>query len=194
MLFRFVDDDQQRLRRLLLLIKLIRFHNSIHEHHKLLRPAIGHPRDLPWAKLYQSSDPASFLHMTGLTRKTFGRPWCLCPSSPTRTASFVRPWRVSWSASFLSGKHNAIQASVSAFWDHSVSLCPCNKYDAEKGGPDARVSPNCADKVPRCHEDEEVYRHGQWERTAGWRYHRIHGRCFISFWMHWQTRQAECLL
>ena len=72
MLFRFVDDDQQRLRRLLLLIKLIQFHNSIHEHHKLLRPAIGHPRDLPWAKLYQSSDPASFLHMTGLTRQTFG--------------------------------------------------------------------------------------------------------------------------
>jgi hypothetical protein len=49
---------------------------------------------------------------------------------------------------FLSGKHNAIQASVSAFWDHSISLQPCDKYDAEKDGLEATVSSNCSGQVP----------------------------------------------
>jgi hypothetical protein len=29
------------------------------------------PRDLPRTKLYQSTDPVSFVHMTSLTRPTF---------------------------------------------------------------------------------------------------------------------------
>jgi hypothetical protein len=71
MLFQFVDDNGQRRWWLLLLILSIQFHNSIRECHILLRPAIVQPRNLPWTKLYQSADPVSFLHMTGLTRPTF---------------------------------------------------------------------------------------------------------------------------
>ena len=71
MLFQFVDDNAQRLRRLLLLILLIHFHNNIRDRHILLRPALVQPLDSPWTKLYQSADPVSFLHMTGLTRPTF---------------------------------------------------------------------------------------------------------------------------
>jgi hypothetical protein len=71
MLFQFIDDNGQHLQRLLLLILLIQIHNSIRERHILLCPAIVQPRNLPWTKLYQSTDPVSFLHMTGLTRPTF---------------------------------------------------------------------------------------------------------------------------
>ncbi len=71
MLFQFVDNNGQRLWWLLLLILLIQFHISIGERHILLCPAIVQPHDLMWTKLYQSADPVSFLHMTGLTRPTF---------------------------------------------------------------------------------------------------------------------------
>jgi hypothetical protein len=71
MLFQFIDDKAQRLRRLLLLILLIHFHNSIRDCHILLCPVIVQPRDSPWTKLYQSADAVSFLHMTGLTRPSF---------------------------------------------------------------------------------------------------------------------------
>jgi hypothetical protein len=71
MLFQFVDDNGQRLWQLLLLILLIQFHNSMRECHILLRTAIVQSCDSPWTKLYQSADPVSFLHMTGLTRPTF---------------------------------------------------------------------------------------------------------------------------
>jgi hypothetical protein len=94
MLFQFVDDNGQRLWRLLLLILLIHFHNNIRDRH----PSLVQPLDSPWRKLYQSADPVSFLHMVGLTRPTFatlldylfdledfvrrrrcGRPWLLGP-------------------------------------------------------------------------------------------------------------------
>jgi hypothetical protein len=50
---------------------LIHFHHNIRDRHILLRPALVQPLDSPWTKLYQSADPVSFLHMTGLTRPTF---------------------------------------------------------------------------------------------------------------------------
>ena len=71
MLFQFVDDNAKRLRRLLLLILLIHFHNNIRDRHILFCPALVQPLDSPWTKLYQSADPESFLHMTGLTQPTF---------------------------------------------------------------------------------------------------------------------------
>ena len=71
MLFQFLDDNGQRLRWLLLLILLLQFYNNIREHHILLRPATVQPHNLPWTKIYQTADPVSFLHMTGLTRPKF---------------------------------------------------------------------------------------------------------------------------
>ncbi len=71
MLFKFVDDNAQHLRRLLLLILLVHLHNKIRDRHILLRQALVQPLDSPWTKLYQFADPLSFLHMTGLTRPTF---------------------------------------------------------------------------------------------------------------------------
>jgi hypothetical protein len=65
---------------------------------------------------------------------------------------------------------------VSDFWDHSVSLQPCDKYDAEKGGLEATVSSICSGKVPRCRKDEGVCGHGPGARTAGQLYHRFHGQ------------------
>jgi len=121
-------------------------------------------------------------------------PWGHCPSSPTRTSSVVGPWWVSWSASILSGKHYELQASVYAFWNYSISLQPCNIYDAEKGGPEVTVSSNCSSKIPLCHKDEGVRRHGLGERTTGKQYHRFHGRCLIPCRMHWRTCWAECIL
>ena len=70
-LFKFVDDNAQRLWRLLLLILLIHLHNNIRDRHILLHQALVQPLDSPSMKLYQSADPLSFLHMTSLTRPTF---------------------------------------------------------------------------------------------------------------------------
>jgi len=100
-----------------------------------------------------------------------------------QTSSVVGPRRVSWSAAILSGKHYELQASVYAFWNYSVSLQPCDKYDAEKGGPEVTVSSNCPGKISQCRKDEGVCGHGPGERTTGQRYHRFHGR--VSF-------PAEC--
>ena len=102
MLFQFVDDNGQHLWRLLLLMLLIQFHNSICECHILFPPVIVHQKTLPvfWPCLLSTHNgfyPTNFWSAYWLPIW----PWGLCPLSPTRTALFVRPWRVSWPASFF---------------------------------------------------------------------------------------------
>ena len=65
------DNDQQRLRRVLMVVLLFQLHNSIRSRHYLHRPTLVSPGDLPWQWLYERADPSSFLHMTGLTRPCF---------------------------------------------------------------------------------------------------------------------------
>ena len=64
-------DRRLRLLRLLLVVLLCCYHNSIRLRHRLTRPAIVSPRESPWQKLYKYADATSFLHMTGLTRECF---------------------------------------------------------------------------------------------------------------------------
>ena len=134
MLFQFVDDNGQRLWRLLLLILLIHFHNNIRDRH----PSLVQPLDSPWRKLYQSADPVSFLHMVGLTRPTFamlldylfdledfvrrrrrGRPRLLGSEGCLGLFLF-------YLGSTINYKHLCM-----FFWNNSVSLQPCDKYDAQ---------------------------------------------------------------
>jgi hypothetical protein len=70
-LFDFAEDDQQRIRHILLIVLLIHFHNTIRDQHLLLRKAIVRPSESPWRKLYDHADKSSFLHVTGLNRRTF---------------------------------------------------------------------------------------------------------------------------
>jgi hypothetical protein len=154
MLFQFVDENGQRLWRLLLLILVIQFHNSIREHHILLCPAIVQPCNLPWTKLYQSADPVSFLLMTGLTRPTFvtlldylfdlediarrcqcGRPCSLGPEGYLGLLLF-------YLGSTMQYKHLCLIFGI------TPSVWLCDKYDAEKGGSEAMVSSICSGKVP----------------------------------------------
>ena len=65
-LFDFMDDDQRRLRLVLLVVLLLQYHNSIRDRHYLHRSAIIAPRESPWRKLYKKGDDSSFLHVTGL--------------------------------------------------------------------------------------------------------------------------------
>ena len=134
MLFQFVDDSGQRLWRLLLLILLIHFHNNIRDRHL----SLVQPLDSPWRKLYQSADPVSFLHMVGLTRPTFamlldylfdledfvrrrrrGRPRLLGSEGCLGLFLF-------YLGSTINYKHLCM-----FFWNNSVSLQPCDKYDAQ---------------------------------------------------------------
>jgi hypothetical protein len=71
-LFNFMDDNQQRLRLVLLVVSLLQYHISIRDRHYLLRSAIVAPRESPWRKLYKKGDDSSFLHVTGLNRRAFG--------------------------------------------------------------------------------------------------------------------------
>jgi hypothetical protein len=64
-------DCHQRLLRLLLVVLLCCYHNSICLRHRLTRPAIVSLRELPWQKLYNYANATSFLHMTGLTQECF---------------------------------------------------------------------------------------------------------------------------
>ena len=64
-------DQHQRLLRLLLVVLLCCYHNSIRLRHRLTRPAIVSPHESPWQKLYNYANATSFLHMTGLTRECF---------------------------------------------------------------------------------------------------------------------------
>ncbi len=74
MILSFLDEADRRLQRILLVILLMQYHNSIHDCHYLLRLAIVDSRKLLWKKLYENADATSFLRMTGLTREAF---WAL---------------------------------------------------------------------------------------------------------------------
>jgi hypothetical protein len=65
------NDDQPRICQLLLIILLLQFHNGIRNPHYLHSLAILSPERLSWKRLYKSTNPESFLHMTGLTRGAF---------------------------------------------------------------------------------------------------------------------------
>lgn len=56
---------------LLLILSLILYHNGVCAWYKLLRAAILPPHLSPWCHLLDRRDAASFLLMTGLTRKAF---------------------------------------------------------------------------------------------------------------------------
>jgi hypothetical protein len=71
MLLDFLDGESDHcLNRILLLILLLQYYNSICNHH-YLHQAIVVPHEAPWRKLYKSADDSSFLHMTGLNRHAF---------------------------------------------------------------------------------------------------------------------------
>jgi hypothetical protein len=72
-LFAFINDDdnQRRLHQILLIILLLQYHNNIRDRHYLLRSANVQPQESPWKKLYENTDPTSFLHLTGLSRRAF---------------------------------------------------------------------------------------------------------------------------
>ena len=72
MLLDFLDGESDcRLKRILLLILLLQYYNSIHNRHYLLCQAVVDPRVSPWRELYKHADDSSFLHMTGLNRRAF---------------------------------------------------------------------------------------------------------------------------
>jgi hypothetical protein len=68
----FDNDDEPPLHRVLVIILLLLYHNSLRDRHYLHRLAILEPQRSPWKKLYKNGDSKSFLHMTGLTRRAFG--------------------------------------------------------------------------------------------------------------------------
>jgi hypothetical protein len=72
-LFAFLDgdDSRSRLNRIMLIILLLQYHNNIQNRHYLLRSAVLPPLESPWQNLYERADPSSFLHLTGLSRRTF---------------------------------------------------------------------------------------------------------------------------
>jgi hypothetical protein len=65
------DDNEPHLHRLLLVILLLHYYNSIRDRHCLHHSEILEPQRSPWKKLYKNSDTTSFLHMTSLTRGAF---------------------------------------------------------------------------------------------------------------------------
>jgi hypothetical protein len=71
-LFDFIDDNQRRLRLVLLAVLLLQYHKSIRDRHCLLQLAIVDLRESPWKRLYKNADDTSFLHLTGLNRRAFG--------------------------------------------------------------------------------------------------------------------------
>jgi hypothetical protein len=70
-LFEFLDDNQERIRHILLIVLLIHLHNTIRNRHYLLCRAIVPPSKSPWRKLYDHADELSFLHITGLNCHAF---------------------------------------------------------------------------------------------------------------------------
>jgi hypothetical protein len=70
-LFEFAENNQERIRHILMIVLLIHLHNTIHDRHFLLRKAIVPPSKFPWKKLYDHADESSFLHITGLIRRAF---------------------------------------------------------------------------------------------------------------------------
>jgi hypothetical protein len=64
-------ESNRRLNRILLLILLVQFYNSIRDRHYLLCSAVVVPREAPWRELYERAEDTSFLHMTGSNRCAF---------------------------------------------------------------------------------------------------------------------------
>jgi len=60
-----------QIQMLMLIILLVKYHNSIRDRTYLLRAAVVHPSLSPWRYLYDHGDDGSFLHLTGLTREAF---------------------------------------------------------------------------------------------------------------------------
>ena len=60
-----------QIQMLMLIILLVKYHNSIRDRTYLLRAAVVHPSLSPWRYLYDHGDDCSFLHLTGLTREAF---------------------------------------------------------------------------------------------------------------------------
>jgi hypothetical protein len=56
---------------LMLIILLVKYHNTIRDLTYLLQAAVVHPSLSPWWYLYDHGDDGSFLHLTGLTREAF---------------------------------------------------------------------------------------------------------------------------
>ena len=72
MLLDFLDGESGRcLKRILLLILLLQYYNSIRNRHYLLCQALVDLHVSPWRKLYEHADNSSFLHMTGLNCHAF---------------------------------------------------------------------------------------------------------------------------
>ena len=67
-----LDGESNRpLNRILLLILLLQFYNSICNCHYLCCFAVVVPHEAPWRKLYKRADNTSFLHMMGFKHHAF---------------------------------------------------------------------------------------------------------------------------
>ncbi len=67
-----LDGESNRpLNRILLLILLLQFYNSIRNCHYLCCFAVVVPHEAPWRKLYKRADDTLFPHMMGLNRRAF---------------------------------------------------------------------------------------------------------------------------
>jgi hypothetical protein len=71
MLLDFLGESDRHLQRILLVILLIQYYNSIQDRHYFLHQAIVDPCKSPWRKLDEKADDSSFLHIKGLTRHAF---------------------------------------------------------------------------------------------------------------------------
>ena len=63
--------QKQHIKLLMLVVLLIKYHNSIRDRTYIIRAALVHPSLSPWRYLYDHGDDGSFLHITGLTREAF---------------------------------------------------------------------------------------------------------------------------
>ena len=64
--------QRERIKRVMLVVLLMEYHNNIRERTYLLRAAVVHPSLSPWRYLYDNgNDTTSFLHLTGVIREAF---------------------------------------------------------------------------------------------------------------------------
>ncbi len=94
--------------------------------HRLFCPAIVLPYNSLLQKLYKQADPPFFTWQVWLGKflqciwlPIWPQGHHMSLQVPMQTALIVEPWWVSWSASNLFEKYNAVQTAVPAFWDHS---------------------------------------------------------------------------
>jgi len=119
-----------QLQFVLLIILLLKYHNSLRDRTYLLREALVSPRESPWHKLYNYGNDSSFLHMTGLNREAFGSLLdCLFDLDQVANnrrhgrPPLLGPW-FPWLVSLLFGKYHELQISLYDIWDHSLCLQP----------------------------------------------------------------------